>query len=295
MTATLIGEKPGKELGLSSGEADATRYFKVQSDDRDESEYAVISAAGVVYGSAHPDPQFAGLLALDFFAKQDAKDWSWWIVTVEYRTPEGGVATEELNPLLRPADISYDTETTIFVAPGTVDNTTGLLTGVYANSAGEAIKPPPEEELDVLVIDIQRFEPEVFSVNLYRRYNRSLNSDTFIIGDEVAGPGQAKLRIRIGPTREWSAAGLVTRYRAVQYQIKLHPITWDLVQADAGSYYIDESTGETVAFQTKKGNVPFIGFLGGDGHPLANGEDPVFLTFERPRLPFSVLNLPPGP
>ena len=106
-----------------------------------------------------------------FLPKQDDREWNYWVVEVGYRSPESGVATEQLNPLLRPAEINYDTETTIYFAPGTVDNETGTLTGVYANSAGEPYNPPPEEEIQIFVVHINRFEQENFSVQLLHDYN----------------------------------------------------------------------------------------------------------------------------
>ena len=164
--ATLIGEQPGRRLELSNGELGAERKFKVRSDTPTESEYKVIAAADIVYGSTHPADEFANLLAIDFSAEQDDRESFFWIVTVVYSTPEGGVATEQLNPLLRPAEISYDTETTLYFAPGTVDQATGTLTGVYSNSAGEPYNPPPEEEIQIFIANIKRYEMEVFSTSL---------------------------------------------------------------------------------------------------------------------------------
>ena len=297
--ATLVGEKSGQELGISDGDIDARRFFQIRADDRTESKYDIIAAANVVYGSAHPDPEFANLVAIDFRAKQDDREWFKWIVEIDYRSPEGGVATEQLNPLLRPAQISYATEETVYYEPGTVDQTTGALQGVYANSAGELYNPPPEDELTIMVINIQRFEMEVFSVATLYDYNGAQNEDTFIIGDLVAEPGFARLRVGVGHVLEWSSVGIVTRYRPVSYQIKIHPLSWDTFLADAGSYFIPESgpfAGKRQNFITdKEPREKYIGFLDGSGNELPDGADPVFNRFEKKRRPWSILSLPPGP
>jgi len=237
--ATLIGTVIKEEYNLQPGSTSGLRGFKVQAASKTESIYSIIGASGVNYGSAHPDDPT--LYALDFSASRlDDRNWHAWLVEAGYQNPDDQGTDYQLNPLLRDPEISYDTETTIFVAPGTVDQVTGTLTGVFANSAGEPYNPQPEQELEILVVNIQRNEDSNVSVQKFYDYAGAVNSDTFSIGDFSVGPRFAKLRPRIGRTQVWKnpATGALTSYRQVNYEIKLHPLGWDIVLADAGSYHL---------------------------------------------------------
>ena len=304
MGAVSIGEKRGREYQLQPGSTSAKRGFKVRIDQRNENIYSILGAAGVDYGAGHPDD--STLYALDFSAKQFRDSWQHWDVDIRYQNPDELGTDFQLNPLLRAAEIDYDTETDFYVAPGTVNQSTGELEDVFMTSAGEPYDPQPEQEVQILVVNISRNEPASFSVDLFARYNDSTNSAAWTIGDYTAQRGQAKLRARIGRAEIWKnpATGAVTVFRPVDYQIKIHPLgVWDIVLADAGSYYKEPPAGggagpdlQVPFVTTDMPPVPYIGYLDGSGGKLGDGANPVFNQYEnKRRLPFSALFLPPGP
>jgi len=289
---TLIGEQKGRSYNGDVDGDDSTRKFKVRSHNKDDYGPDVIPAAGVEYLDIHPKNPF--LRALTVSAEQDPTAWWLWIVTWEYGVPD---ENEEDNPINRPARITLATEEFSTAAVAEVDPETGTPIAALVNSAGEKFDPPPEEEAEILVISIQRYELANVSVALFYGYNGATNSDEFVFGDLTIPPDFAKLRARIGDTEEYVSpvTGISTFYRSVDYAIRLHPFGWKISALDIGTFYFEN--GKKKSFVTDDNlREPLLGLLDGQGGKLEDDADPVFLKFgNKKRRPFSGLALPQGP
>ena len=295
--AYLLGEIPGRTFGGTIDSRTAQRKFKVRAQLQSEDGPDIYGAAGVpAYGDAHPKNPF--MFATGFDAVQDSKTWWLWIVTVKYETPgrEDAENNVEDNPLLRLPQINYDTETIMVAALGEVDATTGDVTKAVVTSAGEPYDPPPEEELDILMISITRWETPVFSLSQYRQFQNAVNDAAFTFGDLTIAIGEAKLRIRIGPTENKIMPDESRLYyRQVDYVIAVNDLGWDLSALDWGTYYIDGS-GNKVNFKDDPAEGTEFGLLDGSGGKLSTGAAEFFNTWKnKKRANFAVLALPSGP
>lgn len=295
MAGTLINELRGRQYGAVLNSNKATRKFQVRSDDQTDDGPDLMdgSVAGLPeYGDAHP--KNANLFATRLEAAQDSEAWWLWVITIKYEQPQFN-GEEQTPPLSRTARISYETEILMIAAVADRNTTTGAVEDVVGSSAGEPFDPAPEEELEILIINVQRWEAPGFSVATFYDYNGAVNSAAFTWGDQTIGVAEAKLRMRIGPEETYinPADNTTEAYREYNYQIAVSPLGWDLVVLDRGTYYKD---GSNIKKFLDDFSEPYVGLLDGSGGALASGGTPVFRTFNtRKRRAFASLSLPAGP
>jgi len=296
-------------MQLTSDDITSRRTFIVIAESRTESDFDILNSTGfpVRYGDLHP--RNAGVFALDFSVSQDSKHWNKWTVEVGYKRPEESQDAEnnpDDNPLLRQPDISYDTESVTVAAVGERDSNGNVTKGIVT-SAGEPYDPHPEEEIEILLINITSWELPWFSVRDFLALQNGVNDAAFTFGDATFGEGQAKVRIRFGKTEQYtlkdpdnpnSAPGTVVRYRQRDILLAVNPLGWDLSLLDFGTYYRAE--GSIRRFIEDEQDAQEMGLLDGQGGRLADGNpigsNAVFNFWKnRKRVPFGFLNLPAGP
>lgn len=293
-------------MQLTSDDITSRRTFIVIAESRAESDFDILNATGfpVRYGDLHP--RNAGVFALDFSVSQDSKHWNKWTVEVGYKRPEESQDAEnnpDDNPLLRQPDISYDTESVTVAALGERDENGQMIKGIVT-SAGEPYDPHPEEEIEILLINITSWVLPWFSVRDFFALQNGVNDAAFTFGDATFDEGQAKVRIRFGKTEQYTlkdpdnAPGTVVRYRQRDILLAVNPLGWDLSLLDFGTYY--RADGAIRRFIEDEEDAQEMGLLDGqggrldDGNPI--GSNAVFNFWQnRNRVPFGFLNLPAGP
>ena len=298
--AYLKNEMMGRNGGLSKDGSNAKRKFLVIAQSKTEYGPDMVAVAGMPdYNDFHP--RFAGLYAKEYSWTQDSKVWWKWIVTVTYKQLEPGDKEDPTenpfdNPLDRDPEIGVDTQTIMVAAKGEVDATTGAPTEGITTSAGEPYDPTPEEELEILVVSITRWDLPGFSIQTYKDYQNSVNDASFTFGDLTIEEGQAKVRIRINPKEFWVSPddGSTIPFRQFDITLAISELTWDLELLDWGTYYID-SGGKIKRFLDDTEPREF-GLLDGFGGKLGTGAAEVFNTFKnKKRVDFAPLALPSGP
>ena len=286
--AVLLGEDRARKYATESRE----RAFLVKAANQSEYAEDVAAVVPVDYGDAHP--RNAGFYAKEINAEQDPGCWWKWIVTVIYARKEGQedpATNPEDNPLFRDPEITVDTETITIAARGEVD-AGGVLTKAIATSAGEPYDPAPEEEIEILLINITRWELPNFSMAQYFDYQNTVNDASFIFGDYTIEEGHCKIRTRIGK-RETHVAndGTETEFRVYEYSLAVSPLSWDIELLDFGTYYKDGSEVKKFLDEGKE-----FGLLDGAGGKLADGADPEYNKWQnKRRVDFGPLALPSGP
>lgn len=305
-------ETPGRNSQLTASSITSSRTFYVIAESRAESDFDIFGATGmpVRYGDRHP--RNVGVFALEWSATQDPRHWYKWTVEVGYTRPEENQDSEnnpDDNPLLRMPDISYDTESVTIAATGERDADGNVTKGIVT-SAGEPYDPHPEEEVEILLINITRWELPFFSVVDFLRLQNGVNDAAFTWGDATFEEGQAKVRIRIGATQQHTLKspadpndpndrpGQIVRYRQHDILIAVSPLGWDLRLLDFGTYYNDD--GAIKRFIEDGSDAKEMGLLDGAGGKLADGDpigsNAVFNFWKnRTRVPFDFLALPAGP
>jgi hypothetical protein len=292
-------EVKGRSSNQSTSERTAERSFICRAENTAEDGHDMFVATGmpVAFGDAHP--RIGGIFALDWSAQQDSEAWWKWTVTVSYRTPDQSQGDDPTdnpddNPILRDPDISYDTESIMVAARGEVDNN-GEITKAIVTSAEEPYDPHPEEEIEVLLINITRWVIPYFSVQLFFNLQNSVNANGFTFGDATIGEGKAKIRIRIGPTqRQVLADGSTVQFRQHDIMIAASPIGWDIELLDFGTYFKDG--GKIKRFIDDGEDAKEFGLLDGSGGKLTAGAQPHYNFWKsRKRSSFAALNLPAGP
>lgn len=290
-----IGEVPGQTSTIDDGKWNNTRSFYVRSRNRDDRDVDIYTAIGfpVAYGDLHP--RSPGLYARKFSAKQDSKNWNKWTVTVDYRradisNTDNGVLDD--NPILRRPDISYDTETIQVAARGEVDED-GKTIKPMTTSAGEPYDPHPEDQLEIMLINITYWGEPFFSLRQFYATQNSVNSNAFTFGDLAIQAREAKVRIRISKEqRHNSPDGTLVLYRQFDLLLAVNPLKWDLELLDFGTFYRD--AGKVKRFIDDTGEE--LGLLDGNGGKLADGADEIYNFWESKKTTdFSFLALPAGP
>jgi len=298
MAGTLIGEIVGRSGGISADSADRTRKFRVQSDNKADYESTILSTIGLPqYNNLHPDDPTLRVRKL--VAEQRTDIWEIWIVTVTYEEPETDDPenNEFDNPLERLPDISIDTQSILIAARGEV-NSSGTITKAINNTANEPFDPHPEEEVEILAINITRWAIANFSMLTYYKYQNAVNESTWTFGDLSVPEGDAKIRLRIGKREFWRhpVTGVSYSYRQYDFEVLVSPIGWDIELLDWGSAYLDGGVLKKFVNYPADGDGNEFGKLDGAGGKLADGAAPVFLTFKnKKRVDFGALNLPTGP
>ena len=290
-----IGEIPGRSSNIDDGKWTTKRSFYVRSRDENDGDVDIITAINfpVQYGDLHP--RSPGLYARKFNAKQDSKHWNKWVVEVEYRradTADTSSGALDDNPILRQPDISYDTETIQVAARGEVDQE-GVTIKPMANSAGEPYDPHPEDQLEIMLINITRWGDPFFSLQQFFAVQNSVNSNPFTFGDLVVEARKCKIRLRISKEQRHNAAdGSLILYRQFDILLAINPLGWDLELLDFGTFYRDASNIKRFIDDTGEE----LGLLDGSGGKLATGTTEVYNFWKSKKTTnFGFLNLPAGP
>lgn len=293
--AYLKGETSGRGYTSNPKSGTSNRTFIVISTAKTEDGGDIQSVAGIpIYGDQHPRHAFH--FADSFTVKQDSKAWWKWTVAVSYKLPD--IKSEDpnqtyVNPLNDPPDVTTTTETITIAARGEYDSG-GTLTKAIANSAGEPYDPHPEEELDLLVINIARNELPNYSVSLFYDLQNSVNSGSLSFGDATIEAGHARIRLAIGSKQVFVPPGenpTPIYYRRYVYTIVANPLGWDLELLDWGTFYNESSEVKKFIDEQKE-----FGLLDGSGGKLGDNAAPVYNTWKnKKRANFGQLNLPSGP
>lgn len=225
--------------------------------------------------------------------RQD-QDTPWvWVVVATYSsaaTPQTGPGSPDWpeNPLLRPAEISWeDFNLTYILAEDW--NRTPIL-----NSAGQPFDPPIEEELsEVLLLrivqNVATFDPLTIG-----KYRGAMNSEPFL------GLAQHKVWCRKLTGSSASENGISYWKRTIEFAIITgtdadSPMPdWKRRVLDQGHMAFDEITEDLRNVVDPNTGQPLAGpaLLDGEGYQLAQGSDPVFLTFRtKPQRDFNELNI----
>lgn len=161
------------------------------------------------------------------------------------------------------------------------------------NSAKEAFDPPPTSQLHDLILRFDRVNCATFDEQQAALYLDAVNNDTWrgFPAGKVRCSRYAAVRRRFGPTFYWD--------HSLEFRIRTHEsdplnIGWLRRFLDQGYRNIDGKTfvDTVIKAGTEDETITTVRtsptLLDGNGHELASGEDPKFLTFEDfDRLPFN--------
>lgn len=262
------------------------RTFDVIMDSRDPTsrtcdQFFIISAPGL---PRLWTPYITPAGAVDLLSwvrrvnvKQDTQDPYLWRVEVQYSNKvERPDINQQENPLLRPAEISYDTEIQM-VATWNDEDGNAIL-----NAAGDPFDPPLEREVDALIMTVELNQLEYAALNL-GRYRGKTNSKPWL------GFQRGQVLLKRAPGKRVWENGLL--YWKVVYEFHIR-FPWfvdqDVVDVWAkrvlnqGFRQTNPSnpTGKPVLCTDPLGKpvtspVP----LDKDGYMLLKPNPPVFLTF----------------
>lgn len=160
MSIVSVNEIYPRSSSISGDERTYTRMYDVLSDVQDESEYMIRQATGLPKRSQiHPIDTSAVVTDVNF--SQDANAPQLWHATVNYSTKVPVNIT--VNPLLRPPQYSYDTETE--TVP--VKLAYKFLNGTGAYTSIEYRRSPFDSpDLEKLFVPVQTSAHELFDPGL---------------------------------------------------------------------------------------------------------------------------------
>lgn len=241
------------------------------------SEYDALASMPVAVGDEHP--QDAEALCSTITAEPDGREMGAWVVTVTYSTPSGS-ATQSLDPFDRPADVEWDAQEMQVQFERDIEGR------VVRNSAGDPFDPPVMVDAAYHVFRHSANYPS-FDLGLAKQYRYAVNSDPFL----TFAPGHALMR----PWRAQLVYEGRTPYVRVAREILLRDdIAWNDVGILDQGFKVRQSDGSLAHYRDSTGTetaTPVL--LDGNGHKLADGAPPVFLTqFKRHvARPFAPLGL----
>ena len=250
--------------------------YNVTTDDTSDGPDTVCSAAGlpdILDSYAVGNDSVAGALLSSKSARRaSSKDRKQWVVTCNYSTLEGDDDSEAENPLDRPLDISWGSNS--YTEPVDKD----INGDPIDSSAGEPFDPSVERENSRPVLTVVKNQAS-FTASTKLDYENRINADTFY----GAEPGWAKM----ADIQAQKAYENGVSYWRVTYQIEFKPGGWTKEVLDQGFYKLT-TTGEGESATTQKelikdkDNLPLNqpALLDGSGGELAANADPVFLDFE---------------
>lgn len=282
MTLTVEGEYRNTTGAISEKGGNYSRSFLLISDNADDSEVAVLQTLytdlGIFRGVPHPEDPYA--FCDNFDCRRDADDGLSWICTVNYKYSDTGPM--DPCPWHQPAEVSRTgqpfNQRTDFDANGALIQT----------SAREHWAEPIERTAEYRVITITQAE-HYYDDAVESLYANKVNANEFWGCEErtlKSGSPSATKRF----DRTWGQYWEVTR------TFTHKPDTWDLRLTDKGFMQLtdvllvvyDENWEiADVTSGTKQAEIRINGakpvnpvYLDGHGKPLAEGADPVYLTFE---------------
>lgn len=284
MTAAVVQEVWSGRDGenTSRRERNYTRVFQVLVDRPTLGWEAVRLATGI------PRPWESYLSASGFVdlasfchsvqGRQKQEDPYLWDVTARYSNQIDRPDINNIeNPLLRPADIAYDS------APVMVPVWYDRDGSPVVNSADQSFDPPVEEEEQRLVIQITRNQVLYDAVG-YLAYYNSVNQDPFfgfppgmVLCKKITGRRQYENGVFYWPT-------------TFEFNVRLNrdenvPVedTWAFKILDQGWY--EKTLGGKLKLMTDAFGRPLTAprLLDGGGQPLPSGGTPVFRRFNTKR------------
>jgi hypothetical protein len=219
--------------------------------------------------------------------RQDTQDPYLWHVECLY---DSKIDRPDLNlienPLLRPADISWDG--VAVMKPLEKDREGTPIT----SSATERFDPPAESEDFRMLLRIER-NLATYRALLYHTYFNAVNSDPWMSFQ----PGQVRC-MKISGTRQFEN-GIFFWRTTYEFQIRQgtesqkHIDAWALKILDRGYFHVNAQGKRALMRDLVTGallSTPAL--LNGTGGRLAAGGEPVFMTYYiYPELPFSKLYL----
>lgn len=259
---------------------DTYQTYLVTCNSRDDDFFAVRAAVEAEvgpFGTAHPSNPFYTRRNV----RVDARTALHWTAYVNWSTRPVGVDEFEReqfpNPVDRRLKMSVDSQ------EFQVYRDEDLEGNAYVNSAGDPLEPQPFEDSRI-VISVQKNVP-TWNANWFL-YNNTTNNGQVIFSDTVSsvvvdiGYGLFK-GFRMSDLREengfqfYTASGQIHIATNETYQ-------WNLPRIDQGFYYL--SGGNRKRFSVKDisdadQDAPTEQLLDGEGAALAQGNDPVMLTF----------------
>ena len=225
--------------------------------------------------------------------KQDRQDPYLWRVEARYSSQVDRPDINQIeNPLLRPADIEWDTVSRERVAYFDING------DPIVNVNRERFDPPVMIEEKVLQVTISRNQAGYDALS-YAKYENAVNSDTFL----GFPPGRAKC-VRIKGSRQFENGILYWRATfQVQFRIQLDEDEDELLNLDASlrawqpkvlnqGFWAVSGANRVHVTDAQGRPSPVPRLLDADGTQLGAGEDPVFLSFEiHPARRFAALGL----
>lgn len=206
-----------------------------------------------------------------------------WSASVHYKTPEQTESEDEVSPLNVPADVSFSSITTTEKIDSDINGTP------LVNSAGDPFSGITAEISDLTCAiskNISNFDPS----SVYT-YCNAVNSDTFL----GFPAGTAKIT-SVKATRAVTADTAYFKLAvSVQFRQPFRTSAeeaWYARVQNTGKYVIDDDVGRIPATvgENNKTQTNVEVNLDAAGGRLADGADPIFLTFPRNKtISFSAL------
>lgn len=214
-----------------------------------------------------------------------------WIVTAEFSSDVTDITRQNANPLLRPPEVTYDTEEyeeamqyalalNGVAAPANPDGQVADPTPVaLQNSAQDWYDPPPTRTKSRSVLTIVQ-NLASFDERVQQTYVNTTNKTRW----RNYVPGLVYCR-KIGGKREfennlpfWSVTFIMVVGNDDWTDLGISTF-WELRMLDAGRFYRD-SNNRPLRFTDGQGHVLESGLLRGDGQALALGAAPVFRNYQ---------------
>jgi hypothetical protein len=274
-----------------------SRSFNVISSIRNEDPIAVRLAPGIPPPWS-PYVNTVGFADLGSWCKevtvrQDRLDPYTWRVEARYSSQVDRPDINQIeNPLLRPAEIEWDTVTRERIIMADIDGDPIVTVN------DERFDPPPMDEEKILQLTVTRNQAGYNALE-YVKYENAVNSDTFL-----SFPAGRVKCVRIKGGRQFENGVLFWRVTfQFHFRIRLDETDDEVLDADAsrrawqlkilhqGYWKVD--AGKRLHVTDAQGRPsPTPRLLDADGTQLAAGEDPVFLYFDtRPERNFALLGL----
>jgi hypothetical protein len=230
-----------------------TRKWRIRVDDPKTSQVIISRAAGITFGSGHPD--FGDHKAMEFDLADEDGVGMFWMLTVKYYIP--------------PKDNTPDSETGL---PKPDWRATGSTTTIpaFKDNEGYAICNSANDPLEGLEIEASDFGltltkcyADLSWVAIATSRSNAVNSDTW--NGSAARTWKAEFRgaVKKEMTVSASSGSATLPYWETSWEFRYREDTWDLKPWDVGFNQLVTSDGTPSAAGTKKAAI-----LGGDKRPV---------------------------
>lgn len=251
------------------------RTFTVETDDSRDGPKVVLAAPGIprkgdpydCSPAEHDDAAYAGAFAVECVAagsRPDGRKWGQWKVTVTYGQGDPGQFND--NPLTWPLRLEWEMARYERVVDRTVEDE------AIVNSAGVRFETPVTVDESRLVLKVVRNEA-TYDPHLAATRSDKVNSEAFL------GAPPRTVKVAGIPGRPFFNNDAGGWYWEVSYTFEFNPDGWDKKILDQGYDELGDD-GELKPFMAGGQKVESPKPLDGDGRPLPEGEDYVFLEFK---------------